>query len=42
MYYNRYDDSAERHSEVLERYTVLMPAEVMDILGVGKTRYMTF
>ena len=36
MYRDPYDDPDERRSEVLERYAVLTPAEVMTILGIGK------
>ena len=33
---DRYSDRQERHFEQLERYTVLTPRDVMDILDIGK------
>ena len=36
MYYNDYEDRAERHMEKLDQYTVLTPRDIMDILGIGK------
>ena len=36
MYYSSYEDRQDRHMEKLERYTVLTPQDVMDVLGIGK------
>lgn len=33
---DRYSDRQDRHLEQLERYTVLTPRDVMDILDIGK------
>ncbi|MCI8328716.1 MAG: helix-turn-helix domain-containing protein [Oscillibacter sp.] len=33
---DRYSERQERHLEQPERYTVLTPRDVMDILGIGK------
>nr|WP_325238064.1 helix-turn-helix domain-containing protein [uncultured Oscillibacter sp.] len=33
---DRYSERQEHHLEQLERYTVLTPRDVMDILGIGK------
>ena len=36
MYYDSDEDRQERRIEKLDRYTVLTPNDVMDILGIGK------
>lgn len=36
MHYDDYYDRQERHMEKREQYTILTPADVMDILGIGK------
>lgn len=36
MYQKKYVDLQERNFEKTEKYTVLTPAEVMDVLGIGK------
>ena len=36
MYYDNDEDRQERRIEKLDRYTVLTPTDVMDILGIGK------
>lgn len=34
--YERNEDYENRRADALERYTVLTPTDVMDILGIGK------
>lgn len=36
MYYDDYYEKREKHMEQLEKYTVLTPLDVMDILCIGK------
>lgn len=36
MRYDEYYDQQDQHMEKQERYTVLTPSDVMDILGIGK------
>lgn len=36
MYRDRYEERENKRTEALERYTVLTPADVMDILNIGK------
>lgn len=36
MYRDRYEEREDRRTVVLERHTVLTPADVMDILNIGK------
>lgn len=36
MYYAGYEERTDRKSEILEKYTLLTPVDVMEILGIGK------
>ena len=36
MYRDRYEEREDKRTDVLERHTVLTPADVMDILNIGK------
>lgn len=36
MYCNDYFDRSEKRMERLEKYTILTPLDVMDVLGIGK------
>ena len=36
MYYDDYHEKKEKHMEQLEKYSVLTPLDVMDILCIGK------
>lgn len=36
MFQEKYADLQEQKFERIEKYTVLTPAEVMDVLGIGK------
>lgn len=36
MYQDRYEERENRRTEVLERYTVLTPTDVMNALNIGK------
>lgn len=36
MYYEEYDDVQEQKVQKLEKYAVLTPSDVMEILGIGK------
>lgn len=36
MYYAGYEEQTDRKSEILEKYTLLTPVDVMEILGIGK------
>lgn len=36
MYYDNFPEKRERHLEQLEKYAVLTPLDVMDILCIGK------
>ncbi len=36
MYYAGYEEQTDRKAEILEKYTLLTPVDVMEILGIGK------
>lgn len=36
MYYAGYEEQTDRKAEILEKYTLLTPLDVMEILGIGK------